>query len=94
MDDGAPVGTEPVYSTRSVTKTVSQRNPDYDPNEFLEDGTTPNPDYDPNFVIREEITYDEEYMSGYTGTPLYNMGGNVNNFMPYSYDESGNQIPG
>jgi len=86
VNNGSPVGTEPVYDTRIVEKTWSVLNPDYqpDPNE---------PNYDPRFVLRITGDVEETYMSGFTGTPLYNMPGNVRNFMPYSYDENGDQIP-
>ena len=70
-DDGRQVGTELVWDTRTVTKTWSVLNPDYDPNEFLEDGTTPNPDYDPRFVLRITGDVEEDYITGSTGTPAY-----------------------
>jgi hypothetical protein len=76
------VGTELVIDTRIVTKTWSVLNPDYDPNEFLEDGVTPNPDYDPNYVIRVTGDVEEEYVSGITGTPLYPIPGRAMDYMP------------
>jgi hypothetical protein len=82
FDEGNQVGTENVYSTRTVTKTWSELNPDYDPNEFLEDGTTPNPNYDPNFVIRVTGDVEETYVSGHTGTPLLPIPPNAIEFMP------------
>ena len=75
VNDGAGVGTEPVYSTRTVTKTWSILNPDYQPD-------PEQPNYDPRFVLRITGDVEETYMSGYTGTPLYNIAGNVNLFMP------------
>ena len=82
FDEGNQVGTENVYSTRTVTKTWSVLNPDYDPNEFLEDGTTPNPDYDPNFVLRITGDVEETYVSGHTGTALLPVPPNAIEFMP------------
>ena len=69
--DGAQIGTELTYDTRIVTKTWSVLNPDYDPNEFLEDGTTPNPAFDDRFVLRITGDVEEEYITGSTGTPTY-----------------------
>jgi hypothetical protein len=62
--DGSQIGTEHVFSTRSVTRDVSRLNPLYQPDDQL-------PNFDPRFVIREPMTFDEEYISGFTGTPMY-----------------------
>lgn len=82
VDDGSMIGTENVYSTRIVTKTWSILNPDYDPNEFLEDGVTPNPDFDDRYVLRITGDVEEEYVSGYTGVPLYPLYGQLLRYMP------------
>lgn len=69
---GEQYGTTPVWDTRTVTKTWSVLNPDYDPNEFLdEEQTVPNPAYDPRFVLRITGDVEEDYISSYTGSPLY-----------------------
>ena len=62
--DGAQHGTEHVYSTRIVTKTWSILNPDYQPDPEL-------PDFDDRYVIQITGEVEEEYISGFTGTPLY-----------------------
>lgn len=81
-EDGSQIGTEHVWDTRIVTKTWSILNPDYDPNEFLEDGVTPNPDFDDRYVLRITGDVEEEYVSGYTGTPLYLQAANLVQKMP------------
>ena len=81
-DTGEQYGTEHVYTTTVESVTYSTLNPDYDPNEFLDDGVTPNPDYDPNFVIR--VTEDQEVarITGMTGTPTYPLPNYLWRFMP------------
>lgn len=63
-DDGRQAGTELTYDTRTVTKTWSELNPDYQPDPEL-------PDFDDRFVLRITGDVEEEYISGYTGTPVY-----------------------
>lgn len=75
VEDGAYVGTENIYSTRLVTKTWSVLNPDYQPDQD-------EPNYDPRFVLRVTGEVEEEYVSGYTGTPLYPPPGRLGNYMP------------
>lgn len=58
------VGTQLVIDTRTVTKTWSILNPDYQPDPG-------EPDHDPRFVIRVTGDVDEDYVSGITGTPTY-----------------------
>ena len=80
---GEQLGTEHEYTTATESVTYSKLNPDYDPSEFLEDGTTPNPSYDPQFVIR--VTEDQEVtrITGMTGTPTYPIPyANLLEFMP------------
>lgn len=61
---GEQFGTEHVWSTRQVDKWVVRHNPNYQPDPEL-------PDYDPAQYLRTFETVDEDYVSGYTGTPLY-----------------------
>jgi len=68
-------GTTLVIDTRTVTKTWSVLNPDYQP-----DPAEPN--YDPNYVIRVTGDVEEEYVSGYTGTPTYPLHPRLLDFMP------------
>lgn len=90
---GEQYGTQHVWDTRQVQKWVTRRNPNYDPNEFLEDGVTPNPNYDPERFVRTFETVDEDYISGMTGTPLYPIPKTqLLNFMPDIRDEDGNVI--
>ena len=89
---GEQYGTEHVYDTRLVDRWVTQRNPDYDPNEFLEDEVTPNPAYDPEQYIRVFVTgIEETYVSGMTGTPIYPIHAQYDKFMPD--DADGNPDP-
>ena len=68
-------GTTLVIDTRIVEKTWSELNPDYQP-----DPAEPN--YDPNYVIRVTGMVEEEYVSGYTGTPTYPLHPRLIDFMP------------
>ena len=74
-DDGRMVGTENVYSTRTVTKTWSERNPDYQPDPL-------EPNYDPNYVNRITGDVEEEYVSGHTGDPEFPLHVRILEFMP------------
>lgn len=80
---GEQYGTEHVYTTTVEPVTTSRLNPDYDPNEFLEDGTTPNPNYDPQRVIRTTQDQEVTRITGMTGTPTYPIpAAQLLNFMP------------
>ena len=69
------VGTDLVIDTRTVSKTWSEINPDYQPDDQ-------EPNYDPNFVIRVTGDVEEEYVSGSTGVPVYPIPGYFSQFMP------------
>jgi len=69
------VGTQLVIDTRIVEKTWSVLNPDYQPDPA-------EPDYDPRFVLRVTGDVEEEYVSGYTGTPTYPLHPQLIKFMP------------
>lgn len=69
------VGTELIIDTRTVTKTWSVLNPDYQPDDQ-------EPNYDPRFVLRVTGDVEEEYVSGYTGTPTYPLHARLIDFMP------------
>ena len=73
--DGAMVGTENVYSTRTVTKTWSVLNPDYQP-----DPTEP--DFDDRYVLSVTGEVEEEYVSGHTGNPVFPLHTRILNYMP------------
>jgi hypothetical protein len=62
--DGSQLGTELTYDTRTVVKTWSAHNPDYQP-DLLE------PDFDDRLVIRITGDVEEDYITGYTGIPDY-----------------------
>lgn len=68
-------GTTLVIDTRIVEKTWSELNPDYQPD-------PEEPNYDPNYVIRVTGMVEEEYVSGYTGTPTYPLHPRLIDFMP------------
>ena len=74
-EDGSMVGTQNVYSTRTVTKTWSVLNPDYQPDPL-------EPDFDDRFVLRVTGDVDEEYISGFTGLPLFPLHTRIIEFMP------------
>jgi hypothetical protein len=74
-EDGSQIGTEHVWDTRIVTKTWSILNPDYQPDPEL-------PDFDDRYVLRITGDVEEEYVSGYTGTPLYLQAANLIQKMP------------
>jgi hypothetical protein len=74
-EGGAYVGTVNIYSIRIVTKTWSILNPDYQPD-------PEEPDFDDRYVLRITGDVEEEYVSGYTGTPLYPPPGNLSSYMP------------
>ena len=63
-DDGRQVGTQLVWDTRTVTKTWSVLNPDYQPD-------PEEPNFDDRFVLRVTGDVEEDYISGSTGTPTY-----------------------
>jgi len=68
-------GTQLVIDTRTVTKTWSVLNPDYQP-----DPAEPN--FDDRYVLRITGDVEEEYVSGHTGTPTYPIHPNTIDFMP------------
>jgi hypothetical protein len=73
--DGAQVGTENVWSTRTVEKTWSVLNPDYQPDDQ-------EPNFDPRFVLRITGDVDEDYVSGFTGTAEYPIHARILELMP------------
>ena len=83
--DGSQIGTEHVWDTRIVEKTWSILNPDYQPDPEL-------PDFDDRYVIQVTGDVEEEYVSGYTGTPVYLQAANLNQKMPDDYDENGDPV--
>ena len=84
-EDGAMVGTENVYSTRTVEKTWSVLNPDYQPD-------PEEPDFDDRYVLRVTGDVEEEYVSGHTGDPLFPLHTRILEFMPDLVDEEGAPI--
>lgn len=68
-------GTQLIIDTRTVTKTWSILNPDYQPDPV-------EPNYDPVYVIRVTGDVEEEYVSGYTGTPEYPIPPQLIDFAP------------
>jgi len=68
-------GTQLVVSTRIVEKTWSVLNPDYQPD-------PEEPDFDDRYVLRVTGDVEEEYVSGYTGTPTYPLHPRLIDFMP------------
>ena len=81
-ETGEQFGTEHVYTTTVEEVTYSILNPDYDPNEFLDDEVTPNPDYDPNYVIRVTEDQDVTRITGKTGTAEYPLPDFLWRFLP------------
>ena len=69
------VGTQLVIDTRTVTKTWSVLNPDYQPD-------PEEPDFDDRYVLRITGDVEEEYVSGHTGTPTYPIHPRLIEFMP------------
>jgi len=68
-------GTQLVISTRTVTKTWSVLNPDYQPD-------PEEPNFDDRYVLRITGEVEEEYVSGHTGTPVYPLHPRLIDFMP------------
>lgn len=81
--DGSQFGTDHVYSTRTVTRTWSVRNPDYQPDEEL-------PDFDDGQRLSVTGDVEEEFVSGMEGTPMYPIPKRaLLKFMPDRVDEDG-----
>jgi len=78
-DDGRMVGTENVYSTRTVTKTWSVLNPDYQPDPL-------EPDFDDRYVLRITGDVEEEFVSGHTGSPTFPLHTRILEFIPDTDD--------
>lgn len=79
---GEQVGTEHVYSTRTVTKTWSILNPDYQPD-------PEEPDFDDRFVLSVTGEVEEEYISGFTGTPTFPLHTRILEYIPDLRDPDG-----
>ncbi len=81
--NSAYIGTTNVYTITIEEQTWSVLNPDYQPDPL-------EPDFDDRFVI--QVTGDVEVttLTGYTGTPLYPVAGNLSDFMPDDPDGTPN----
>ena len=87
VHDGRMVGTRNVYSTRTVTKTWSVRNPDYQPDPA-------EPLFDDRFVLRVTGDVEEEYVTGHIYDPTFPLHTRILEFMPdvIVYDAQGNEV--
>ena len=79
-------GTQLTIGTRSVVKTYSKFNPDYQPDPEA-------PLFDDRFVLRVTEPVEESYVSGSTGTPLYPLSAQLLKFMPDLIDADGVVTP-